>query len=95
MRITKPAEVDLFEIQQYIQADNPAAATRMVLRILEAAELLTEFPSIGKVGRKAHTRELVISATPFVLVYQVRQHVIIVLRVLHTARKWPNNKNNH
>ena len=72
IRIAKPAALDLLEIQQYIQSENPAAAVRTVLRILEATELLTEFPAIGRVGRKAHTRELVISATPFVLVYQVR-----------------------
>lgn len=89
IQITKPASTDLEEIDKYIRQDNPAAAARMVLRILEAIEYLLTYPNMGRVGRVPKTKELVISSTPFIVVYQVRQQIIFVLRILHAARKWP------
>ncbi len=89
IQITNPAASDLEEIENYIRKDNPVAATRTVLRVLEAIEYLITYPTIGRTGRVANTRELVVSSTPFIVVYQIRQHIIAVLRVLHSARKWP------
>lgn len=89
IQITKPATADLEEIENYIHQDNPAAAARMVLRVLEAIEYLLMYPNMGRVGRVPKTKELVISGTPFIVVYQIRQQIIFVLRILHAARKWP------
>lgn len=89
IRITKPATTDLEEIDKYIRVDNPTAAARTVLRILDAIEYLTSYPTMGRVGRVAKTRELIISGTPFIVLYQIRDQAIFILRVLHTARKWP------
>jgi toxin ParE1/3/4 len=89
IRITKPATTDLEEIANYIHTDNPSAAARTVLRILEAIEYLATYPTMGRVGRVPKTRELIISGTPFIAVYQIHQQAISILRVLHTARKWP------
>ncbi|MCE3238363.1 MAG: toxin Y4kP, partial [Gammaproteobacteria bacterium] len=44
---------------------------------------------MGRAGRVPDTRELVISSTPFIAIYQVRMQVIFILRILHVARKWP------
>lgn len=89
IQITKPAATDLQEIDNYIRRDNPAAATRTVMRVLEAVEHLATHPTMGHAGRVPKTRELVVSGTSFIVVYQIRQQIIFVLRVLHTARKWP------
>lgn len=89
IQITKPAAIDLQEINHYIHQDHPAAAAHMVLRILEAIEYLVKFPTMGRSGRVPKTRELVISGTPFIVVYRAHQQTIFVLRVLHAARKWP------
>jgi toxin ParE1/3/4 len=89
IQITKPAATDLQEINNYIRQDNPAAAAQMVVRVLEAIEYLAKYPTMGRVGRVPKTRELVVSSTPFIVVYQVRQHILFVLRILHAARKWP------
>lgn len=59
-----------------------------MLHILEAIEYLARYPSMGRVGRVPKTRELVVSGAPFIVVYQVRQQILFVLRVLHAARKW-------
>lgn len=90
IQITKPATLDLQEIDNYISQNNPAAAARMVVRVLEAVEYLVTYPTMGRTGRVSKTRELVVSGTPFIVVYQVRQQTILVLRILHAARKWPS-----
>ena len=73
----------------YIAQDNPQAARAMVERIQEAVSLLSDNPVLGRPGRVPGTRELVVSDTPYILPYRVRGRVVEILRVLHTARKWP------
>jgi toxin ParE1/3/4 len=81
------AIADLAGLHAYIAIDNPAAAGRMVQRILTSTEALAAMPSRGRPGRVPETRELVIS--PYVIAYHVGEHVQ-VLRVLHGARRWPD-----
>jgi toxin ParE1/3/4 len=50
---------------------------------------LERHPALGRAGRLPGTRELVVSGTPFIVVYRVRFDVTQVLSVLHHARKWP------
>jgi len=89
LRLTRLAEQDLESIEAFIREDNPKAAVKMVLRVLEAVEGLRAFPNLGRPGRVAGTRELTVSSTPFIAVYEVRENVLWVLRVLHAARRWP------
>jgi toxin ParE1/3/4 len=89
IRLAKPAEKDLEEVEAYIKQDNPAAALRTVGRVLEAIEYLLQFPNMGRAGRLSGTRELIVSGTPFIVIYQIRHPDIYVLRILHAARKWP------
>ena len=45
---------------------------------------------MGRPGRVKGTRELVISSTPFVLVYRLKGgQRIEVLRLLHGSQLWP------
>jgi toxin ParE1/3/4 len=74
---------------EYIAEDNPAAAGRLVQRILLAEDLLKENPAIGRPGRVAGTRELVAPDTPYIVPYRVRGDVVEILRVFHAAREWP------
>jgi len=48
-------------------------------------------PRMGRIGRIAGTRELVLSGTPYVVIYDLRNmdEQIYILRVLHGARRWP------
>jgi toxin ParE1/3/4 len=48
LRITAQAARDLQEIVAYIARDNPAAAERFGLALVEKAELLKTFPLLGK-----------------------------------------------
>lgn len=75
---------------EYIAQDNPEAAARIVTVIQRAVENLKHFPAMGRPGRVMGTRELVITGTPYVVPYRVRNNAVEVLRVFHGARRWPN-----
>ncbi len=80
---------DIKEAGDFISLNNPKAAKRMSERVKEAVEYLIEFPNIGRPGRVTGTKELVVSGTPFIVVYRIKVPVIQILRLLHHARKWP------
>ena len=74
---------------EYIAADNPAAGRDVAQRIWNAAQMLASQPGMGRPGRVACTRELVISGLPFILPYTERDGVVIILRVMHASMRWP------
>jgi len=45
---TAPASEDLAEIAEWIAADNPGAAAKLVARVLHSADLLADFPDMGR-----------------------------------------------
>ncbi len=79
---------DLTEARSYVARDDSMAADKVVARIREAISLLSEHPGMGRPGRVVGTRELVITGTPYILPYRVKDKVIEILRVLHSARRW-------
>ena len=89
LRWTRTARADLDELRSFIEEENPAAAAEVAARILAAVTRLADHPAIGRPGRIAATRELVITGTPFVVPYRVRGRTVELLRVLHGARRWP------
>jgi addiction module RelE/StbE family toxin len=80
---------NLDSLAEYIVRDNRAAAERTVAAIRLAVEDLQQFPSLGRPGRIAGTRELVVSGTPYIVPYRVRGDVVQLVRVFHASRKWP------
>jgi toxin ParE1/3/4 len=86
---TRPALRALEAIGEYIARENPAAATRIVERILDHVDGLGVHPHLGRPGRITDTCELVVPGTPFVVPYRVRDERVEVLSVFHGARKWP------
>lgn len=88
-RWLRTALANLDSEAEYIAEDNPAAAVRVVQRILRAVKLLEKNPAMGRAGRVAGTRELVVHGTPYILPYRVRGERVEILRVFHAARKWP------
>ncbi|MEA3277587.1 MAG: type II toxin-antitoxin system RelE/ParE family toxin [Pseudomonadota bacterium] len=83
------ARQDLREIYSYLAAENPYAARTLQQRLKQAVQLLRENPHIGRPGRVADTRELVISGTSYIVPYQIKEKRLELLRVYHMARKWP------
>lgn len=91
MRIRWEAEAlaDLVSLRNYIAEDNPSAAGKVAQRILKYVNLLLDQPLLGGPGRIHNTREMVVSKTPYTIVYHVSESTITILRVFHQARKWP------
>ena len=86
---TRIAIRDLIHVRRNIAQDNPRAARSIAQYILDAADGLLEHPEMGRVGRVRGTRELVISQTPYLIVYRLRRKHIQILRVLHGRQLWP------
>jgi len=85
---TRPASRDRREIREYIAEDNPAAALALDELISEKASRLVDHPGLGRQGRIEGTRELVAHQN-YILVYDVTEDLVRVLRILHAARQWP------
>lgn len=89
IKLAKLAAQDLQSTQNYISQDKPNAALTVIKRVVEAIENIATFPGIGRAGRVPHTKELVVSGTSLIIVYQVKQDTLYIVRIIHTARKWP------
>ncbi|MDE3156268.1 MAG: type II toxin-antitoxin system RelE/ParE family toxin [Acidobacteriota bacterium] len=79
----------LEQLRDYIAQDSPAAAGRIATLLLGAVEHLVAHPGLGRPGRVAGTRELVVPDTPFVIPYRVRGDRIEIVAVFHGRRQWP------
>ena len=82
---------NLVALRDYIAEDSPRSAAVVAHRILDTTEVLTTRPHIGRAGRIAGTRELVVAGTPYVIPYRVRRGTLELLAVFHGRQKWPEN----
>ncbi|MDG3443780.1 type II toxin-antitoxin system RelE/ParE family toxin [Nitrospirillum amazonense] len=73
----------------YIADRNPTAAVRIGDAVEAAVEQLAQYPRSGRPGRVAGTQELVVTDTPYIVVYRIRSNTVVILRVLHGAQRWP------
>ena len=90
VRWLRRALENLDEEAGYISKDSPRMAAEFVLHIQGSAAMLAEHPNLGRPGRIAGTRELVVTRFSYILPYRVRGDTVEILRVFHTARKWPS-----
>lgn len=89
IRWTEGAAENLHQVEKYIAQDSSSAAVATVIKIIDAAQMLADYPAVGKRGRERGTRELVVAGLPFIIIYAVRQDELIIIRVLHSAMKYP------
>lgn len=85
---TQEAELDRDDVLDFIALDNVAAAIQMDELFSDAAAQLVDFPTMGRPGRIAGTREL-IPHESYCIVYEIKDSTIWVLALVHTARQWP------
>lgn len=90
VRWTKRALRRPDEIGERIAKDNPTAATKVVARIVSAADALAEHPAMGRKGRLTGTREMLLADIPYIIPYRVTRHDVEILTVMHGAQQWPN-----
>ena len=84
---TPEAEQDRFVIWDYIAADNPSAAVNLDRLFSESARRLELNPLLGKKGRVAGTRELVVHER-YYLLYEIDNDTVWVLAVMHTSQQF-------
>jgi len=87
---TRLAAQDRRDIRTYIARHNPAAALALDLSISDSTARLTAHPALGREGRVAGTRELVIHPN-YVVIYDLTADCVRVLRLLHARRQWPED----
>ena len=89
VRWTPTALRDLQSLHEYIADDNASAATGVVQHVVDAVDALERHPNMGRRGRVADTRELIV--LPYIVVYRLHESVIELLAIIHGARRWPDS----
>ena len=75
------------EIIDFIEQRNAAAAHSLLATVIQSAENLPLMPYLFRLGRVAGTREHVVHPN-YIVVYQVGNEVIDILRVLHSRQQY-------
>jgi plasmid stabilization system protein ParE len=93
-KLSPKAERDLEEHCRKIAADNPDAAERVRLTILNTADLLARNPGLGCVIRNVAPRHRMIRwfVVPrfrnYLVFYKPFEDTVVVVRILHAAQDW-------
>jgi plasmid stabilization system protein ParE len=78
--------------EYYAREAGEAVGSKLVLRIVRSAELLIDFPRLGKPSQyAAEVRELQVPQLPFLLPYRLREKRIEILTVFDERRHRPSN----
>ncbi len=91
LRWTRLALADFQQAHDHIAEENPEAARQSAQRIVEATEVLLQYPRIGRVGEDEDSREWHVDKTPYLLIYSIKGDVIELWRVWHEFRD-PNTR---
>jgi toxin ParE1/3/4 len=86
---TARAQNALDDAVGHIASDSPAAAERLLLRILDAAASLSELTERGRIVpelEEPSVRELIVP--PYRLVYEYDDSHVWILTLLHTAQQF-------
>lgn len=83
------AERGLTAQLEWVAERNPWAAIDMGDAITAAVSRLADHPALARPGRVPGTRELVVVGTPYIVVYQIEEAAVLIVRVLHGAQRWP------
>ncbi len=81
LRWTPRAVADLEEIADYLLAVYPTAWERLLARVESTVDYLLQFPHMGEIGLVEGTREFVLSGTPYILVFRLKDDVVQIVSV--------------
>lgn len=91
LRFTPRAAADITAIADHIHAQSPGAAQRVRAAILDAVQILTRFPRLGRAQTTEGVRKLVTRPYGYVVYYVADEPAgeIVVVTVRHPARASP------
>lgn len=87
-RLTPQAEADLIAITDYIAADNPTAARRLLDRFHECFGLLAMFPQLGVSREEVRPGLRLHPLGNYLILYRQIDTGAEIVRVVHGARQW-------
>lgn len=91
IRYLKSAEIDLYNIFDYIKKDNPDAASFLLGKIDRQISLLGANAKLGKVPEDIYLRNKgyrVLIVENYLIFYLIRGNIIQIRRVLHGYRNY-------
>lgn len=89
VRFTRKALADLDQLQSFIAAENPAAASRLVTRLLELSWALGDNPKEGRRTDEPSIHVLIAPHVNYLIFYRIAAAEIQILHIRHTARsRW-------
>lgn len=83
------AMADRERIVDFIACDKPLAAVALDENFDNHALRIEANPALYRPGRVAGTREAVVHPN-YVMVYRIEGESVTILRVLHSAQRWPS-----
>jgi toxin ParE1/3/4 len=89
LRWTTAAAGDLEGIAEYLFEKSPQNAAQLIRKIYEAPAILRSYPNLGRPGKNEGTRELVIAPLPYIVINQIMDDTLYIVRILHGAQDWP------
>jgi plasmid stabilization system protein ParE len=84
---SEPSLLDLEGIQEYIARDSEYYASRFIMKIIEAAEVLENFPEIGRLVPEAdqeNIREILFRN--YRIIYRIEPKRVLILTILQGGR---------
>lgn len=84
--VTPLAQADLDSIWNYIAADSPTAADRLLERFRETFARLARHPLMGRTRDELRSGLRSFSVRKYVVYYEFREGSLIIVRVIHGAR---------
>jgi len=90
VRLSRPATDDLGKILDTLFRQNPQAAGQFVARIEKIFDRLGRFPGMAQeVAGRDGVRKVPLVRFPYLIFYKVIADEVIILRVVHGARREP------
>ncbi len=69
-----------------------SSAQKVGRAIRAGIDRLIQFPSYGRAGDVEGTRQFVVADAPYIVVYEIEDETITILRVYHAAQDRPGSR---
>ena len=91
LRYTRLALGDLVSLFEFIAKDDAPAAQKVAQTIRAAIDRLIQFPAYGREGDVEGTRQFAVAGAPYIVVYEIDDEMVTILRIYHTAQDRPGS----